>query len=248
MQQLQVFNFKGADVRTVMVNGEPFWVAADVCSILGIKQTASAMRMLRPHEKGVHLVHTPGGEQEMTVIPESGLYKLICKSPKVGPEFEDWVFGDVLPTIRKTGGYSVAPVDPLARLSEYVITIDQARAKQIEAVGAQVTEQAERLAAVEEQVKQTDPKVIEDRMFRLHQLKKALVEGTKETHQPVTFRAYWCALQEHCRIASFQQRMGLTVEKLDNAIKHAELWCFARGITPPPPPPSQGDLFPGGAA
>lgn len=108
MNDLQVFDFEQKSVRVVMKGSEPWWVAKDVADILEFQDAANAIRLLDEDEKGTQKVSTPGGEQEMSVINESGLYTLIMRSNK--PEakrFRKWVTSEVLPTIRKTGRYSV---------------------------------------------------------------------------------------------------------------------------------------------
>lgn len=108
MNDLQVFDFEQKSVRVVMKGSEPWWVAKDVADILEFRDAANAIRLLDEDEKGTQKVSTPGGEQEMSVINESGLYTLIMRSNK--PEakrFRKWVTSEVLPTIRKTGSYSV---------------------------------------------------------------------------------------------------------------------------------------------
>lgn len=104
---MQVFSFNESAVRTIEKDGNIWFVAADVAEILGF-QTASLMnRMLDDDEKGVHLVYTPGGAQQMAVINEPGLYSILNKSTKetVKP-FQKWVNHEVLPAIRKTGHYA----------------------------------------------------------------------------------------------------------------------------------------------
>lgn len=107
-----VFSFESnSNVRAISIDGNPWFVAADVCKALGIKHTASAMRSLDDDEKGVHSMHTPGGQQDFTIISESGLYTLILRcrdavTPGTIPyRFRKWVTGEVLPQIRKTGRY-----------------------------------------------------------------------------------------------------------------------------------------------
>ena len=118
MNDLQVFSFNEQPVRTVLVDGEPWWVLADVCKALDIKRTDSAARKLDEDEKGTHQVSTLRGFQQMIVVNESGLYSVILRSDK--PEakvFKRWVTHDVLPTIRKTGAYVAEPekyIVPLA--------------------------------------------------------------------------------------------------------------------------------------
>lgn len=108
-----VFPATGQSVRVVMVNDEPEWIAADVCVVLDIAQPASSLRLLDADEKGMHSVHTLGGAQQMVTVTEAGLYSLIMRSRK--PEaktFRRWVTHDVLPTIRRTGSYALAPQVP----------------------------------------------------------------------------------------------------------------------------------------
>ena len=109
MSSLSILNFKGAAVRAVTIDGEPWWVAKDVCEVLGIRNSRDAVSRLDDDEKGVGKTDTLGGSQELVVVSEPGLYKLIARSNK--PEaktFLRWVTHDVLPSIRATGSY-IAP-------------------------------------------------------------------------------------------------------------------------------------------
>lgn len=91
-----------------MQNGEPWWVLADVCKVLEIAQPHHAASRLDDDEKDRAIVTTLGGSQEMTIINESGLYSLILTSRKpAAKRFKKWVTSEVLPAIRKTGGYMV---------------------------------------------------------------------------------------------------------------------------------------------
>lgn len=107
MNDLKVFeSAEFGKVRVVQKNGEPWFVAADVCGALEVDRTQT--RRLDDDEKGVYSIPTPGGEQKMTVINEPGLYSLVLVSRK--PEakaFKRWITHDVIPAIRKTGGYIV---------------------------------------------------------------------------------------------------------------------------------------------
>ena len=94
-------------IRVIMKDDEPWFVAKDVCECLGIDQS-SGIRNLDDDEKGLHTVQTPGGPQNLSAISESGLYSCILRSRK--PEaraFKRWVTHDVIPSIRKTGSYSI---------------------------------------------------------------------------------------------------------------------------------------------
>ena len=98
-------------LRTIDRDGDPWFVAVDVCRCLGIKQTTYAVENLDEDEKGVGSTHTLGDQQDTTIVSESGLYTIILRSRKattpgtVQHRFRKWVTGEVLPTIRKTGSY-----------------------------------------------------------------------------------------------------------------------------------------------
>lgn len=105
---LTVFAFEGNTVRFVGTAQKPEWVAQDVCSVLGIKNARDTLADFEPDEKGVAIVYTPGGSQEMLTVTEPGLYRLIFKSRKeIAKRFQRWVFHEVLPSIRKIGSYSL---------------------------------------------------------------------------------------------------------------------------------------------
>ena len=107
-EAIQKFLFANAnEVRVVMRNNEPWFVAKDVCNILEIKNSRDTLnKCLDEDERGVDIIYTPGGNQEMTIVSEAGLYSLILRSRK--PEakaFKRWVTHEVLPSIRKHGVY-----------------------------------------------------------------------------------------------------------------------------------------------
>ena len=102
---LQIFNFQEKPVRVVMRGSEPWWIAKDVCEILDMG--TEQIRRLDDDEKGLHKTQTPGGEQDMSIINESGLYALIIRSNKSeAKNFRKWITSEVLPSIRKTGEYA----------------------------------------------------------------------------------------------------------------------------------------------
>lgn len=114
MNEIQTFNNpEFGTVRAVRVDdGEPLFVAKDVCAVLELKNPRSTLALLDEDEKGVHIVYTPGGEQQMTIVTEPGFYKLVMRSRK--PEakaFQRWVTHEVLPALRRDGGYMVARAD-----------------------------------------------------------------------------------------------------------------------------------------
>lgn len=106
MNNIQIFKYENNDVRTVEMNGEPWFVLKDVCKALGIAKYRDVADRLDADERAPVRVDTLGGAQEMTCINESGLYSVILRSDK--PEakpFRKWVTSEVLPSIRKNGGY-----------------------------------------------------------------------------------------------------------------------------------------------
>jgi len=107
MNELQIFNYNGNEVRTIQKDGEPWWVLKDVCTVLGIVDHKVAARRLEEDEVcQTPLTDSLGRMQEMTVINESGLYNVVLRSDK--PEakpFRKWVTSEVLPSIRKHGAY-----------------------------------------------------------------------------------------------------------------------------------------------
>lgn len=108
MNEMMIFNNpEFGSVRTVCINGEPWLVGKDVAEILGYKETAKAIRThVDDDDKGVSILDTPGGKQQYIVINESGFYSLVLSSKMPNAKkFKHWVTAEVLPTIRKTGGY-----------------------------------------------------------------------------------------------------------------------------------------------
>ena len=110
MNALQVFeNPEFGSIRTVEIDGEPWLVGKDVAVALGYSNPRKALAdHVDKEDKGVTKCDTPSGPQQMTIINESGLYSLILSSKLPGAKkFKRWVTSEVLPSIRKTGGYSV---------------------------------------------------------------------------------------------------------------------------------------------
>ena len=106
--EIAKYTFEEREVRII----DGMFIAKDVCDVLGL-EGRTALLKLDDDEKGVQIVNTPGGQQEMTVINESGLYTLIMRSRKAAAKrFRKWVTAEVLPSIRRTGQYSVGSGPP----------------------------------------------------------------------------------------------------------------------------------------
>lgn len=136
MNELKVFNYQDNEVRTVEVNGEPWFVLKDVCNVLGLGSAHKVADRLDEDERNqIPLTDSLGREQETTIVNESGLYNVLLRSDK--PEakpLRKWVTSEVLPSIRKTGSYAQKPLSPVEMF----------------AMQAQINlEQERRLAAVE---------------------------------------------------------------------------------------------------
>lgn len=108
MNELQIYKYENTSVRTIKIDGETWWVLKDICDILDLGSPHKISSRLDEDEKGRTLIPTLGGTQEVAVVNESGLYHVILRSnkPKAKP-FRKWVTNEVLPSIRRTGNYSV---------------------------------------------------------------------------------------------------------------------------------------------
>lgn len=108
MNEIKVFEHETfGQIRTVTIDGEPWFVGKDIAENLGYSGAAKAIRThVDDEDKGVTVLDTPGGKQNVVIINESGLYCLILSSKLPGAkEFKRWVTSEVLPTIRRTGGF-----------------------------------------------------------------------------------------------------------------------------------------------
>lgn len=144
MRSLDAFQYAGQQVRTVIVDGSPWFVAADVARILGYSATSAMTRSLDNDEKGMQTLHTLGGSQDMTVINEPGLYSAIIRSTiPSAREFKRWVTHEVLPQIRRTGQFGSALPTTLAEALELAAI----EARKIEALEAKAALDAPKVAA-----------------------------------------------------------------------------------------------------
>ena len=167
MNDLQIFNYQSHDVRTVQKDGEPWFVLKDVCDVLNLSTTARvAERLDKDEVSQTHITDSIGRQQDTTIINESGLYSVILRSDK--PEakpFRKWVTSEVLPSIRRTGGYRQKQLTP---------------AEQLLAQAGVLVEQERRLSALEESAEHTQKAIA---------LIAAPVTSDKDTWQDETGRA-----------------------------------------------------------
>ena len=142
-------------VRAVTLDGEPWFVAADVCRALGLGNSRQTLSYLDDDEKGVITSDTLGGKQEMSTINEPGLYSLILRSRK--PEakaFKRWITHEVIPAIRKTGGYIAAKPDetPEEIMARALVVANETLARhkqQLEAANAKIKADAPKVLFAE---------------------------------------------------------------------------------------------------
>ncbi|WP_433775467.1 BRO family protein [Bacillus wiedmannii] len=151
MNHLQVFNNEEfGQVRTVVKDEDIWFIAQDVCDVLGINKQRDAYSRLDKDERGSVLVDTLGGQQNVNAINESGLYSLILRSRKPQAKaFKKWVTSEVLPSIRKHGAYMTDKV------------LEQAVKNPDFAIGllTKLKEEKEKLAAAQQQIVQQQPLV-----------------------------------------------------------------------------------------
>lgn len=150
---LQVFNNpQFGEIRTLERYGDPWFVGKDVAQALGYERPTDAVRKrVDDEDRGVSKIETPSGVQEMTIINESGLYSLILSSKLPGAKaFKRWVTAEVLPTIRRTGGYSTQGDDGTAlRLMEELMRVrEENAALRLEAAQREIDDLRQQLEAV----------------------------------------------------------------------------------------------------
>lgn len=148
---------RGRGLDVLMIDGEPWFASRDVGAILGLINVRQSVAYLDDDERGVTTADTPGGQQEVSVVSEAGLYSLIMRSrvPAAGV-FKRWVTHDVLPAIRKTGRY-VEPTAPKTRveLARELLAAEEAR----EEAEREVAEQRRLLVRAHAMLTEVEPKV-----------------------------------------------------------------------------------------
>ena len=173
------FQYEGTTVRTLNVDGEPWFVAADVAQILGYRKASDMTRILEEDEKGAQIVRTLGGDQEVTVVSEPGLYRLIVQRQagyvsdagkrEYVRRFQRWVTHDVLPQIRRTGGYQSTPE----------LSGPELMAKALLEAQATLEARAEQIAALEQKAEYVDCFVVADDLRTVRNVAKSL--GIRES-------------------------------------------------------------------
>lgn len=140
MSALQQFVYAGHDVRTIEMDGEPWFVLADLCTVLGLRNTTMiSQRIDTDALSQAEVIDTMGRKQTASVVNEAGMYEVVIRSDK--PEavkFRRWITGEVLPILRKTGSYTAAPAYELPKSFADALRLAADSLEQLEAAAPKV--------------------------------------------------------------------------------------------------------------
>lgn len=211
----QLFNYEGQEVRTTVKGGQPWFAGKDVCEILELGNTAQALSRLEDDEiDGIILNDSVGRQQSMLCVNEYGLYSLILGSRK--PEakvFKRWITHDVIPSIRKTGSYSMQ-LTPTEALLQSVQLLAKQERELNEVKQAQAKSQA---VLVEHEFALTvlDQKIREEITLTTREQKQIQGAVNSRAHSiglPDLYRQIYGALKKHFVIPSYRdlKRSDLT--------------------------------------
>lgn len=219
---LQLFNFEKHPVRTIAdENGNPWFVAKDVCEAIGLSNTSQAVERLEEDEKGIYPIDTPGGTQEMLFASESGLYEIVLgsRTTERTKRFKRWVKRDVLPSIRKTGSY-LAPQSPeellhhatgqLVAHKKRLDALEQARLEEL-AARAETESRVQELAA-----QLASQKVDADQKRTIRYLLGKLGDRYKQCGHPKPYAAANREFNKHFGLGGYD---GLLQSRFDEAIR-----------------------------
>lgn len=224
--ELMPFTYEGATVRTIIRDGEPWFVLADLCAVLGIGNAADVRRRL--DEAGVDSIDISSGGQRrsVTIVSEPNMYEVVIRSDK--PEavkFRRWLTGEVLPTIRRTGGAYIAP----GSQAELDLTNpDTALDKLIEVAQVAKAERARRIALEE--------KVEADRPLVERAKNHASGDGLKTRQQFFREIKQWAHAEHGIEIKQAQVVTFLSTRKLGIFVRgnrsdsgQATAWAIEKG-------------------
>ena len=151
--EVQIFNFNSSEIRVVKdEGGEPWFIAKDVCDVLGLSNITEALRNLDGDELNSEILNSGNQGREMKLVSESGLYALVIRSNKPNAKkFRKWITSEVLPSIRKTGGYVAATGTE---------SPEELYARAMSSLHAALERQKEITAAQAKQIEMDKPKVV----------------------------------------------------------------------------------------
>lgn len=220
MSNLQIFNFDSQNVRTQIINNDPWFVAADVCNVLDIKNPSDAIKRLDDDERSrLNL----GRQGEANIVNEFGLYNLILSSRK--PEaktFKRWITHDVIPSIRNTGGYQL-PTEP----EDIMIETLQAQ-KEIKAKIRLVQDDVDDLKQEIDLSRLQKSKL--SKLVRANAM--AAVGGKKSNAYSELYRVaiseHWREIKNYFEVASYEEIPKL---KFEEAMEIAGMWTPSLELT-----------------
>lgn len=242
MSALIPFNFDGAAVRVVTINGEPWFVAKDVAEVLGYSNSRKAVRdhckAAKPIGGNESFLPMPVGVNESftldpqtNIIPERDVYRLVMRSKLPAAErFEEWVVGEVLPSIRKTGNYSAVPAVPQSLPEALRLAADLAeRNGQLQQV---VAEQATKVEALD-RIATADGSMCITNAAKDLQMRPKDLFAWLQAHQWIYRRAGgagWLAYQNRIQQGLLEHKVA-TVSRSDGSEKVAEqVLVTAKGL------------------
>lgn len=158
MSNLTPFNYADHEVRVITINGEPWFVLSDLARALGIVGVGRLASRLDEDVRQTHTLPTAGGPQATTIVSEAGMYEVVIRSDK--PEaiaFRRWITSEVLPAIRKTGGYGTAPALTEDQIVRQALAITH---RDLEAAKAQLELAAPKAAYVDTFVADEDLRIL----------------------------------------------------------------------------------------
>jgi len=223
---LTLFNFERAAVRTLQLDGQPWFIAADVCAVLGLDNTTKALMRLDADEQAlisIQGIASGPGNPNVNAINESGLYSLTMTSRKpVAKRFKKWVTSEVLPAIRKTGRYGLqVPAIPQSFSAALRLAANQAEL--IEAQQVLLSIAAPKVAFVDQYVESTGLKGFRQ-VAKLLKANEARLREFLDGKIMYLLGGEWHAYQQHIDAGRFSVKTGT------NAInKHA----FSRSLFTP---------------
>lgn len=195
MDNLQIFkNEDFGEIRTVEVNGKPYFVAVDIVRPLGYLNTTKA---IKDHCKGVtkRYVPTNGGNQEMLVIPEGDIYRLAARSQLPSAEkFEAWIFDEVLPSIRQHGGYGLQAIPTDLQILQGMLN----KLIQQETEIREISEQSQKAIATSQAIKDTIVAEYDNWREEIKRQINAIQKKSSMTYQD-TYNTLYDSLEKRAR-------------------------------------------------
>lgn len=223
---LMPFTYEGATVRTVVIDGEPWFVLADLCVVLDIQNAGNVAARLDASDVRQADIRSGGQMRSMRIVNESGMYEVVIRSDKPGAvAFRRWLTAEVLPTIRKTGGAYIAP----GSQAELDLTNpDTALDKLIEVAQTAKAERARRLALEE--------KIEADRPMVERAQQHATAEGEKNRQQFFREVKQWASANNGVTVKMAEvvaflstHKLGIFVRGERSDVGQATAWAIEHG-------------------